>query len=185
MRVPNGTTGICQECRSDCDCMLGMFCSSGPQTRGKCLSYAAAAGQEGGVGYSCVAMTDAELLNPTIPRAWKCAKFYTEAGRTQIDWRGFCSEFTCYPCDSGEKPAVATLPSPLSPVCPQNFNGPRRVCTQPGYWVYAEMLNWNPSVYLNNVSGIWLAIIWTTLVVMGGIITYFTIADHCGGKRRE
>lgn len=125
----------------------------------------------------CFFVASPELLDPSITADWKCARLYndTVSGSLRIDWKGFCTGFTCFPCDPGANPEQWALqPS----VCPDAFNGPRRVCVAPGYWVNANNLPWNTEVFLNNPQAVWLALIWSLLVVLGGFYLIFTCLDR-------
>lgn len=129
--------------------------SSAPNTLGTCVSYPSG---------SCVAMTDAELLSPSLPAEWKCATFYTDDQNvTHIDWKGFCAQNRCLACDPGPQ-ALPSLGVPA--VCAVPGNGPKRVCAFPGYWVSGDRVAWMSAIYANDVASIWLAMIFTLLLLI-------------------
>lgn len=115
-------------------------------------------------------MSTADLLDPTIDESFKCAAVFTRLdGSLAVDWEGFCYKFHCYACDSG--PTTAPVVNP----CPATFNGERRVCVAPGVFVSAENLPWNPRVYFNNPTAVWLAIIFSLLVAMAGVFIFLML----------
>ncbi len=177
MSTGNETAAVCQQCRSDCDCPTDRYCSKAPNTAGFCIPFR----KTGGGGDSCVAMTDAELLNTAISDEYKCAAFFNDpqTGAKTVDWKGFCYGFQCYPCDSGPVPASSSLPPTVSPCGGQTvFNGPRRVCIVPGIWIGADNMNWNPAIFLANTSSVWLAIIWSFMMVFGFLFLFFALSNR-------
>ena len=96
--------------------------------------------------------------------------------------QGFCYGLVCLPCSAGPVPASVALPPTSNPCGTQTvFNGVRRVCAQPGYWINADNSPWNPTVFLNSPAALWLAVIWTFMVVFG----FFFAAMSCSSRRQR
>ncbi len=60
----SGATPICGECLTDCDCDLGQYCSSAPETLGTCVAFKAA-------GRDCLPFTEAQLENSDFDASLK------------------------------------------------------------------------------------------------------------------
>jgi len=148
---------FCSQCRTNCDCKTGYYCSSDTSSGkvGKCEKFSKN-------GKSCRALSSEQLTDLDYPEAWKCAILFSNDGNLQIDAQGACVDGKCRYCDAfGNQPGMQSCDS-------DGTHGPT-TCAYPGVLVNREREQWSVGNYGQNPEYVWWAIFFVFFIILIGI----------------
>jgi hypothetical protein len=149
--LANNATPSCFQCYSDCDCDIGQFCSSAPDTQGTCVGFLQ-------LGAACLPYTQSQLTDPSISNTYKCASLYNQSGILQVDHAGVCVDGVCRQCLASDTPVNPPY-YPLFKTC-YGYEGTNaaRQCAFPGVLVPTIRKWWQPGETVRQPVFTWLAV---------------------------
>jgi len=162
----NNTQYNCVQCVNDCDCGIGLYCSSNrwENQAGTCINF-------GAEGNDCVPMDGGSLSNIKIDSKWKCADIVSFDGEIVfVDGPGsgnvgakqvssICVNAKCRACDPSRND-----PNVWDVNCRSGLGVPR-TCVQPGVWSQVGNVNWLTPEYYQDPTRVWLAIYFPFLII--------------------
>jgi len=144
----------CVQCLSNCDCGLNSYCSSNPDTLGKCTKFDR-------YGDSCLPFDDNHLTNSNFTDKLKCAMLYqAEDGSLQIDQHGVCISGKCRYCSSYGNGGG------LSSCSATDGTKEPRVCAYPGKQVSVHTSPWYPSIYWETPGNVWWGVMFVFYMIL-------------------
>jgi hypothetical protein len=116
------------------------------------------------VGDSCRPFSPSDLTNPNIPDKLKCAVIMPDndtPSQQAVNAQGVCVGFTCRTCnpDGGGSSSFETCSG-------TDGKADARSCTHPGTLIDSYKSAWHQSNYAEDPVSVWLAIIYTFILLM-------------------
>jgi len=161
---PNNPLFACAQCKNDCDCPIGEYCSQDTwdSKAGTCVSFQAD-------GNDCIPMTTNLMKDATIQDTYKCADVIRKGG--QVVWLdgptdgsgnllATCINGKCRAC----MPFNTAPDQPNNVYCTSGMNQ-ARVCAIPGSFTSAIGPAWNVGQYYENPTWVWLAIYFPFFII--------------------